>query len=362
MFVAIRDIRFAKGRFALMGSVVALITLLIVLLSGLTSGLADRSVSAVRNLPATHLVFGGAGDEQPEKSFADSTVTPRQRAVWENTAGVRRVSPLGITTTRVGTPNGSEASATVFGLPPDAPSAPTGTSDSAVVISRSLAEEQRLHTGDRLSTTAGELPVSAITSDEFYSHTPVIWTTLDTWRELRTARSAGAETPLATVLSVEAEPDARLSEADSAANTLSATVGDSLEAVGSFSSENGSLLTMRLLLYAISALVIGAFLTVWTIQRSGDVAVLKALGGSTGYLLRDALAQSLIVLLAGAGLGGAAGVALGSAAGEVVPFELTARTTLVPVLVMIALGMVGAALAVRRITSVEPLTALGAGR
>src|SRR5699024_4284054 len=41
VFVAFRDIRFAKGRFALMGSVIALITLLIVLLSGLTAGLAD---------------------------------------------------------------------------------------------------------------------------------------------------------------------------------------------------------------------------------------------------------------------------------------------------------------------------------
>ena len=46
VFVALRDIRFAKGRFALMGSVVALITLLIVLLSGLTAGLANQSTSA----------------------------------------------------------------------------------------------------------------------------------------------------------------------------------------------------------------------------------------------------------------------------------------------------------------------------
>src|SRR5699024_1665906 len=54
VFVAFRDIRFAKGRFALMGSVIALLTLLIVLLSGLTAGLADQSTSAIRNLPADH--------------------------------------------------------------------------------------------------------------------------------------------------------------------------------------------------------------------------------------------------------------------------------------------------------------------
>ena len=47
VFLAIRDIRFAKGRFALMGGVVALITLLLVMLSGLTAGLADQSTSAI---------------------------------------------------------------------------------------------------------------------------------------------------------------------------------------------------------------------------------------------------------------------------------------------------------------------------
>ena len=37
---------------------------------------------------------------------------------------------------------------------------------------------------------------------------------------------------------------------------------------------------MRGFLFVISALVVGAFFTVWTIQRSGDIAVLKALGAS----------------------------------------------------------------------------------
>ena len=40
MFVALRDLRFARGRFVLIGSVVALITVLVGFLSGLTGGLA----------------------------------------------------------------------------------------------------------------------------------------------------------------------------------------------------------------------------------------------------------------------------------------------------------------------------------
>jgi putative ABC transport system permease protein len=40
-------------------------------------------------------------------------------------------------------------------------------------------------------------------------------------------------------------------------------------------------------------LVIGAFFTVWTIQRTQEIGLLKALGASTGYLVRDALSPSV---------------------------------------------------------------------
>ena len=44
MYLSIRDITFARGRFALIGAVVALITLLLVLLTGLTQGLGHRRI------------------------------------------------------------------------------------------------------------------------------------------------------------------------------------------------------------------------------------------------------------------------------------------------------------------------------
>lgn len=76
MFLALRDIRFAKGRFALMGGVVALISLLLVMLSGLTAGLGNQSTSAIADLgkgaagssttaPVNQIVFGAPGKNTP---------------------------------------------------------------------------------------------------------------------------------------------------------------------------------------------------------------------------------------------------------------------------------------------------------
>lgn len=44
------------------------------------------------------------------------------------------------------------------------------------------------------------------------------------------------------------------------------------------------------------------------------------------------------------------------------PFVLDLTTTLGPAAVLIVLGVIGAALSIRRITAVDPLTALGSAR
>lgn len=365
MFVALRDIRFAKGRFALMGSVVALITLLIVLLSGLTAGLADQSTSAVRNLAATHIAFGTSGDGAPEESYADSTVTREQLDTWSGTEGVDWAEPVGITQSRVELDDGNGTAAALFGVAAGGPLAPEGLgTDDGAVVSEEIAEEFGISEGDALTVAGTDLVVDAIAPTEHYSHAPAVWTDIGVWQDVdpRVRHAEGEDAPIANVVASEVSLEEAAGAADDEAGTVSTTLSASLQAISSFSSENGSLMTMQGFLYAISALVIGAFLTVWTIQRSGDIAILKALGGSTRYLLRDALAQALIVMLVGTAVGGAAGVGLGALAGSVLPFSLTAATTLGPVAAMVVLGMLGAVLAVRRITSVDPLTALGGVR
>jgi putative ABC transport system permease protein len=69
------------------------------------------------------------------------------------------------------------------------------------------------------------------------------------------------------------------------------------------------------------------------------------------------------MLAMGTGLGTALASGIGAVvSGGAVPFVLDAATVLVPAAVMIALGALGAALSIRRITAVDPLTALGSAR
>lgn len=97
MFVAWRDLRFAKGRFTLMGTVVVLITLLVGLLSGLTAGLARENTSAVTGLNADHIAFASPPDGQ-SVSFTASTVRETAWRSWEKQPGITAAQPLGIRT------------------------------------------------------------------------------------------------------------------------------------------------------------------------------------------------------------------------------------------------------------------------
>ncbi len=120
MFVAWRDLRFAKGRFALMGTVIVLITLLVGLLSGLTAGLGRQNVSAVTGLPADRIAFQAPAGGQ-DLSYADSTVTRQQWRRWAEVPGVESAEPLGITITRATAGNRSTG-VSAFGVEPGSPS------------------------------------------------------------------------------------------------------------------------------------------------------------------------------------------------------------------------------------------------
>src|SRR5699024_6504375 len=129
---------------------------------------------------------------------------------------------------------------------------------------------------------------------------------------------------------------------------------ESFNGLASYSSEQGSLLTMQGFLYVISALVTVAFLSVWTIQRTRDLSILRALGASGNFLRRGARVEAAVGLTLGAGLGGLVGWGLGAPASGVLPSDLGAAPLLAPTIGIWLLGMLGALLATCKVSQSVP--------
>lgn len=355
MFVAWRDLKVARGRFALITVVVTLITVLVTFLTGLTGGLVEQNISALTALNADRIAFSMPDDEPA--TYADSGVTEDQAATWADRDGVTSVDPLGISTAKI-TADERHQTITLFGGGPGTP-AGEAPERGHVALSPDTAEALDVKVGDRVQLGDADFVVDATDGDSWYSHMPVVHLDLSDWQSL--ASRPGEPAPFATVLAISG-PDADYAAADTEAGTTSKGLLSSLSALSSFKSEVGSLLLMVFMLFGISALVVGAFFTVWSIQRQPDVAVLKALGATNRMLTFDALGQAAALLLLGVGAGIGVTALLGTLAGAALPFVLSPLTTLLPGLIMTVLGLAGAGVATRSITRVDPLTALGSNR
>ncbi|AGP31930.1 FtsX-like permease family protein [Corynebacterium terpenotabidum] len=363
MYLAFRDIRAATGRFVLIGSVVGLVTLLIVMLTGLTAGLGKQNTSALEALNPDRFI--GTTADDGSFTFTGSSVGQEAADTWAHSAGVDAVVPLGLIQTRMtvlagdaaesateSTTESTTESVAVLGLPAGTTVDGAAVSADGTLLPGDLADS----VGDAATVDLGgvSVPVAGRAPELSYSHLPVAFVDFDTWRSI-------AHTDDPTVLMADGSLSG--SEWDAiaeATGTTALTVQDSFSGLAAYASERGSLLAIQGLLYAISGLVVVAFLSVWTIQRTRDIAVLRALGATKGYVFRDALGQAIVVVAAGVAVGALAGLGLGILAGSLVPFSLSTSTVVVPGLGVLALGVVGAFIATRRVLSTDPRTALGA--
>ena len=312
----------AKGRFGLIVGTVTLITLLVVVLTGLTAGLGKQNTSALEALEPESVVF-----QDPEDlSFTTSRVEARDG-----------MTPLGTSQMLLTKANGEDAAVSILSLPEGTVLPGGQTLGKDAVAAPGLELKQ----GEEITVAGKAITVGAIGEDLAFSHSPVLWVPTDFWKEIMHTDADG------TVLLADHEVDGGV------------TLKASFQGLPAYSSEQGSLKLIQGFLYAIAALVIVAFLTVWTMQRGRDLAILKAIGASNKYLLKDALGQSAVLLGAGALIGGVVAFGLGLAMQGAAPFSLSALTAVVPPVVIWALGMVGAMIATRSITKVNPQQALG---
>ncbi len=347
MFVALHDLRYAKGRFALMVTVIVLVAFLVGFLAALTGGLARASTSAVTDLPADRLAFTVQEGSKPD--FTSSTVTRDDVAAWSHVDGVDGAEPLGVATTRASAGT-TTAAVTAFGVESGSALTPGAQSIRSGEVLLSEAARDALGDVRTVSIGGADYTVVATAGDDSFSHLPVVWMNLGDWQGLGAA--PGQDT--ASVVAIHGVPDG-------AVDGMSAvTLSDARAAIGSFTSENGSLRTISGFLVAISALVIGAFFSVWTVGRSGDIAVLKALGASTRYLLKDAIGQAAVILVGGVAAGTGLAFAAAAALSGVMPVVLDPGTFLAPAALLVVAGLIGAAAAVARITRIDPHTALAA--
>ena len=160
MFLALRELFFARGRFALMGVVIGLISVLVVILSGLASGLVNDGVSGLKSLPVSSFAFNAG--TMKDNAFSRSTVDAEQVSAWQGVDGVAAAEPMGVSIVNGTTQSDHQIDLTLFGVQPGgflSPSADTALSAAAPgdIIVSETAQQNGVKVGDTITLERSEV-------------------------------------------------------------------------------------------------------------------------------------------------------------------------------------------------------------
>lgn len=364
MFLAYRDLRVFKGKYIIIVVLIALIALMSTLLSGLSSGLVDDGISGLRDLPMTHIAF----QEGAKESFSRSSLNDRNYKIYESFAQKKdvKISRLGVAFFNAKTNDGSTVDVALFGVPSNsflavdkrAQDALAADIPGIVLSEKSKKTNSNVKVGDTIQIVGPDvdLKVLGYTYTGSYGHVPIAITSLEKWQELLYSTSAKGRF---SAIAIQAESNTDFTQIDKAAGTETVTKAKSYAGSPGYNAETTTMTLIRTFLLLISALIVGAFFTVWTIQRIRQIGLLKALGASNWYVLKDSLGQLFVVLVVGTLSGMSVGIILGSFVSSNAPFSIVLSNVIVANLLLVLLGLIGSVVAFRRIFRVDPIVAMG---
>jgi putative ABC transport system permease protein len=374
--LAAAEIRQTKVRFALLIGAIGLLGFLILLQEALLGALLVTFRGALENQDAEVVVFADSAD----RNLESSVLLDQQLADIATVEGVERVGIIGEDTVTALVPgsddgtNGDTTDVTLWGYLPEGPGVPTTLREGRLPEGpgEALASVDSAADGFDLGEVItlvgaegpGELEVVGLADDVRYAVAPTLLVTFDTYAEIKTALNPNARAVPASIATVQLAEGA---DAETVAEAITDTVegtdalptGVAIEELPGVRSVSTTLTAIVGLAYVVVALVIGFFFAILTAQKRESLTLLYALGAPRRWLLANAVAQMLVVLLAGMA------VAVGftwlsvwgiRSGGGGLPVRLdaagTARTVVV-ILLLAAVALVPSALRVRRLDVTE---------
>lgn len=364
MFLALREMRRAKARFALLVASVGLLVFLILFQQTLQNGLITSFVGAIEHQSAPVLVFSVDG----RRNLQGSVIAPPLEQTIRNTDGVGRAGRMGQGTFTVDTSDGL-TSAAVIGYEDSRLGAPTTIA--AGRLPEAEGEAVALDTStagfaidDTVVVQPGgmELTVVGVATEIGYSASPTLFTDYATFEAAARAGNPDATGVLPAAIAVAPARGVtadqlveRINDASPDADAL--TRQDAADAAPGVAQIRQSFQIIFLLFGLVIPLVTGLFFLIITLQKAATLTLLRAIGVGGGALVRSLLAQVGIVLVAGIAVGVAVYAPLSSQ--RVGDIQLSFQTG--PVVfwstLLLVLGLLSALSAARRVMRIDPIEA-----
>lgn len=356
MYLAIKEMRYAKLRYGLIIAIMFLVAYVVFMLSGLAIGLANQFDQGIVDWQADHVVLA----KDANKSFAASQL---KRSDLDQVTTDEK-APIGLYNGAV-SEKGKKLDITVFGTTEEAfllPKLTKGkmfTKNNEIVVSENLAEEG-FKIGDKvkIGKYATKLTIVGIAPKSYYAVTPVIYTDLDTWTKIKyndTPYAENGQKPLNAIVTKGKTTIAK----DADENLQKLPVADFINSLPGYSAQNLTLNAMIYFLFVIVAAIVGIFMYVITMQKTSIFGVMKAQGISNGLIANSIIAQAFLVGVFGVVLAFAAAWGTSFVLPKAMPFLVSLSQWGLYSGVLILVAVLGGLFSIRTVAKVDPITAIG---
>ncbi len=363
MKLPLREMRRTPSRFVVATVVLAFLTTLLLFLGGLLDGLYLGSTGAIRAQRGDVIVYSSSSRD----SFLRSRITPDLREQVQAVDGVTDVGGLGFVLLGAQVPGEKELANVVVAGYEMAPEGLGSAPADGEGIADSSLQDYGVGKGDTILVGPAETPVkiTGFTDDTNYLLQSAVWVNLHTWRDVQNANrpDAAVSEGVVQALVVKGEGSAStLADTIDAATsdaTSTLTIDDAVLALPGVKQQRDTFNQIIYTTLIVVLAVVGLFFSLLTIERIGLYGVLKAIGASTRRLFVGVLLQALVVAIISFAIGSALALGAAAAIPAKVPLQLEPSRfvfTFVGVLVAAALG---SAISLRRVTRIDPASAIG---
>ncbi|MBJ8320505.1 ABC transporter permease [Staphylococcus pseudintermedius] len=349
MFLAWNEIKRNKLKFSLIIGVLILISYLLFLLSGLAKGLINMNTEGINRWEADAIVLNKDANQTVQQSSFDKTLV---NGKFDKQATLKQAAVI--------VSNGKiEENALLYGTQKDAFIVPqltegrTFTADNEVIADGTL-KEKGFKLGDTLSLSQSDetLKIVGFTESAKYNASPVLFgndQTIEKINPLLTGDKTNAV--------VVKDSHWQHQKLDSTLEAID--INTFIENLPGYQAQNLTLNFMISFLFIISAIVIGVFLYVITLQKTQLFGVLKAQGFTNGDLVKVVLSQTFVLALIGTVIGLILTLVTGTFLPSAVPIKFEMLTLMIFGIVLILVSLLGSLFSIMTIRKIDPLKAIG---
>lgn len=366
MFLALREMRRALLRFGLLVGAIALLAFLILFQQALQDGLITSFVGAIRNQSAPVLVYSVDG----QRTLQGSLIPPPMEQQVRSLDDVGSVAQLGQSTFTVRVDGGDQTDAVIIGTDNQELFRPTTLNGGRFPREQgeAVGSDSDFAVGDSVLIVSSNgsaevnLTVVGIAKDVELSVSPTLFTDLVTYEEAVRATNPDAQEILPNGLAVSPAKGVSADAAVSAINDSSPDL-DALTRTDAANESPGvaqvrQSFSLIFLLYGLVVpLVTGLFFLILTLQKAQSLTLLRAMGASKKMLAKALLTQVLIVMVLSLALAIGLYFPLSQSRVGGLSLDFDAPTVLFWSTLLLVLGLVSAAVSLRRVFRIDPIDA-----